>query len=47
MKAETKRRLLTLWLPVVLAFLLVIAAWSTVITLANKNPVEMIEVDKR
>ncbi len=46
MKPETRRRLLTLWLPVTLAFVVVIAAWATLITIASKNPVEMIEVEK-
>lgn len=44
MSPQTRHRLLTLWLPVVAAFILIIAAWTVFITLANQNPVEKIEL---
>lgn len=34
----------SLWIPVVLAFLLVIAAWTVLIKIAGENPVEPIEI---
>lgn len=34
----------TLWFPVVLAFLLIIAAWVTVIVIATRNPAERLPV---
>ncbi len=34
------------WIYVVLAFLLLIAAWTTLIWIVSENPVERIEVDK-
>lgn len=46
MKSQTRHRLLTLWLPVTLLFVVIIAAWATLITIASKHPVEMIEVEK-
>lgn len=36
----------SLWIPVILAFLLVITAWTVLIQLARENPVEMIEVEE-
>lgn len=36
----------SLWFWVILAFVLLIAAWATLITIASKNQPEMIEVDK-
>ena len=35
-----------LWIGVVLAFLLVITAWTLLIKIANENPVEQIEVER-
>ena len=34
----------SLWIPVILAFLLVISAWTVLIKIAKDNPVETIEV---
>jgi len=34
----------TLWLPVLLAFLLIGAAWFTVIKLAAENPTQTVEL---
>lgn len=45
MKPETRRRILTLWIPVIAAFVVVSVAWGTFIFLAQKNPVEMIELE--
>jgi hypothetical protein len=36
----------SLWIPVILAFLLVIAAWTTLISIAKENPVETIEIER-
>ncbi|WOO40217.1 hypothetical protein [Rubellicoccus peritrichatus] len=35
---------LTLWIPVVLAFVLVIVAWSILINIAANNPTERIPI---
>jgi hypothetical protein len=35
----------TLWIPVILAFAIVCAAWFTLIKIARENPTEVIEVD--
>jgi len=44
MKSEKKKRIAwSLWIPVTLAFLLLIGAWATLICLANQNPTERIE----
>jgi hypothetical protein len=37
----------SLWIPVILAFLLVISAWTLLIKIAAENPVELIEMDAR
>lgn len=34
----------SLWIPVILAFLFVIAAWTVLIKIAKENPVEQIEI---
>ena len=35
----------SLWIPVILAFLLVITAWATLIKIARDNPTETVELD--
>lgn len=44
MTLPSRRQVLTLWLPVTLAFMLVITAWVFLISIAQEHPVEMIEV---
>lgn len=34
----------SLWVPVILAFLFVITAWTVLIKIARENPVETIEI---
>ncbi len=36
----------SLWIPVILAFVLVITAWTVLIKIARENPVETIEVEE-
>lgn len=36
----------SLWIPVILAFLLVITAWTVLIKIAVENPVQQIEIEK-
>ncbi len=43
---KQKKFVWSLWIPVILAFILVIAAWTTLIKIAKDNPVEVIEVDR-
>jgi len=45
-KSEKKKTAWSLWIPVVLAFLLVIAAWTVLIQIAKENPVEQIELER-
>ncbi|MGB0416643.1 MAG: hypothetical protein ACPGKS_07330 [Coraliomargarita sp.] len=41
--SETKKGICwSLWIPVTLAFVLVIAAWFTIITIAKENPTETV-----
>jgi asparagine N-glycosylation enzyme membrane subunit Stt3 len=49
MSHQAKRTLFawTLWLPVILAFLLVISAWTILIKVAGENPVETIKIDSK
>ena len=35
----------SLWIPVILAFLLVCAAWFTVIKIAQQNPTQSVPLD--
>ncbi len=35
----------SLWIPVILAFLLVISAWTVLIKIAGENPVELIKTN--
>jgi cell division septal protein FtsQ len=42
--SEKKKIAWSLWIPVILAFVLVITAWTVLIKLARENPVETIEV---
>jgi hypothetical protein len=44
-QTEKKKFAWSLWIPVILAFLLVSAAWFTLIKIAKENPTEVIEVD--
>jgi len=44
-EAPKKEIAWSLWIPVVLGFLLVIAAWMVLIKIARENPVEQIEVE--
>lgn len=46
MSPTRKRRRLawSLWIPVILAFLLVISAWTVLIKIAGENPVKSIEM---
>jgi len=46
MKPETRHQILTLWLPVTLAFALLIAAWTTLIKIAVNNPVEKVPLEQ-
>jgi len=43
-EAPKKEIAWSLWIPVVLGFLLVIAAWTVLIKIAMENPVEQIEI---
>lgn len=46
MPTTTKKRFAwSLWIPVILAFLLVIAAWYTIIKIARENPTESVPLD--
>lgn len=42
-----KRFAWSLWIPVILAFLLVAAAWFTIIKIAQQNPTESIPLDTK
>lgn len=42
---EPKRRSVPLWIPVTLAFIVLIAAWTTLIIIAKNNPAEFIPVE--
>jgi hypothetical protein len=42
---QRKRFAWTLWIPVTLAFLLVITAWTLLINIALDNPVEKVALD--
>jgi len=43
-KLEHKARARNLWLWVIIAFMVLIAAWTTLIVIAAKNQPELIEV---
>lgn len=45
-KPEKKKIAWTLWIPVILAFLLVITAWTVLIKIARDHPVEQIELEE-
>jgi hypothetical protein len=48
MTAENKKSFAwSLWIPVILAFLIVSAAWFTLIKIAREHPTEQIEVNTR
>lgn len=36
----------SLWIPVTVAFLVVITAWTVLLKIAKENPVEIIEIEK-
>ena len=44
--AKKKKFAWSLWIPVILAFVLVIVAWTFLIKIAKENPVETIEVER-
>ncbi|MEM8550036.1 MAG: hypothetical protein AAGF10_04535 [Verrucomicrobiota bacterium] len=44
--AKSRNPLRSLWFWVVLAFVILITAWSTLISVAVNNPVEKIEVEQ-
>jgi len=47
MSAPKKKKFAcSLWIPVILAFVLVITAWTFLIKLAKENPVETIEIEQ-
>ncbi|WP_309396389.1 hypothetical protein [Cerasicoccus maritimus] len=37
---------LSLWIPVTLAFILLIAAWTTLIVIAKKHPTEIVPLEE-
>jgi large-conductance mechanosensitive channel len=43
---EKKKIAWSLWIPVILAFLLVSAAWFTLIKIAKANPTATVELDQ-
>jgi hypothetical protein len=43
-QSESKKIAWSLWIPVILAFLLIITAWTVLIKIAREHPVEMIEI---
>ena len=43
---QQKKIAWSLWIPVVLAFVLVSIAWTVLTTIAKENPVETIEVSE-
>ena len=45
-KGKRHRFTWSLWIPVILAFLLVISAWTVLIKIAGENPVETIEIKR-
>jgi cytochrome c-type biogenesis protein CcmH/NrfF len=47
MKPKNKKPIAwSLWIPVILAFLLVIGAWFTIIKIAKEHPTERIPVER-
>jgi cell division septal protein FtsQ len=44
-RPEKKKIAWTLWIPVILAFLLVITAWTMLIKIARDHPVEPVELE--
>lgn len=43
--SQKKKICWSLWIPVTLAFLLVIAAWFTIIKIAKENPTETVPLE--
>ncbi|MBK1857641.1 hypothetical protein [Cerasicoccus arenae] len=43
---EPNTRRLSLWIPVTIAFLVLIAAWTTLIVIAAKHPTEIVPVEQ-
>ncbi|MGJ8638479.1 MAG: hypothetical protein ACSHYA_03725 [Opitutaceae bacterium] len=46
-EAKKKKFAWSLWIPVVLAFVLVSAAWFTLIKIAKANPTQTIELNQQ
>ena len=44
-QTDKKKFAWSLWIPVILAFLIVSAAWFTLIKIAKENPTEVIEIE--
>ncbi|WP_309387136.1 hypothetical protein [Cerasicoccus frondis] len=42
---KAKKFKLSLWIPVTLAFIVLIAAWTTLIIIAKKNPTETVPLE--
>lgn len=45
-ESEKKKIAWSLWIPVIIAFLFVITAWTVLIKIAKENPVEQVELDR-
>ena len=45
MEEDKKKFAWSLWIPVILAFLIVSAAWFTLIKIARENPTEVVELE--
>lgn len=45
MKEDKKKFAWSLWIPVILAFVIVSAAWFTLIKIARENPTEVVELE--
>ncbi|NBB78684.1 MAG: hypothetical protein GVY36_04465 [Verrucomicrobia bacterium] len=45
-KTKQRRFAWSLWIPVILAFLLVITAWTVLIKIAGENPVKTIDIKR-
>lgn len=45
MQKDKKKFAWSLWIPVILAFLIVSAAWFTLIKIARENPTKVVELE--
>lgn len=45
MEEDKKKFAWSLWIPVILAFLIVSAAWFTLIKIAREHPTEVVELE--